>query len=282
MDHSRAERALPARLDRARILSHLASQRIGSALEILEEIPSTNTALMARAPEHTEHGLVVAAEYQSEGKGRQGRRWFAPPRANLLFSVVLRTTHTQAGLATLVGACSLIEELQRLGVPARLKWPNDVVARVESDQAIRNGKKIGGILCETRAEPAGGGRLVLGIGLNVNLDEAEFPEELRPLATSVSILLGHPVDRSLLLAHILGRMDQTWNDLEAHGGDRLIRKARALCDTLGHLIEVQLGQGALEGVAEDLDSCGRLVLRLESGARRLLEIGEIRQTRRMD
>lgn len=110
----------------------------------------------------------------------------------------------------------------------------------------------------------------------------EFPEELRPLATSVSILLGHPVDRSLLLAHILGRMDQAWNDLEAHGGDRLIRKARALCDTLGHLIEVQLGQGALEGVAEDLDSCGRLVLRLESGARRLLEIGEIRQTRRMD
>ncbi|NUN95594.1 MAG: biotin--[acetyl-CoA-carboxylase] ligase [Candidatus Omnitrophica bacterium] len=281
-EHSDARRAQVARLDRARILSHLASQRIGSNLEILEEIPSTNTLLMNREPEDAPHGLVLAAEFQSQGKGRQGRRWFAPPRANLLFSVVLRPKTPLSGLATLAGACSVIEELEALGVPARLKWPNDVVARAAHDQALRDGRKLGGILCESKTEADGGTRLVLGIGLNVNLSEADFPREIRTLASSVSILLGRLVDRDPLLAGILNRLDRAWTDLEAHGGETLIRKARFLCDTLGHLTEVQLGEGRIEGIAEDLDSQGRLVLRLESGVKRLLEIGEIRQTRRMD
>jgi BirA family biotin operon repressor/biotin-[acetyl-CoA-carboxylase] ligase len=123
---------------------------------------------------------------------------------------------------------------------------------------------------------------VLGIGLNVNLSQDEFPEELRATAGSVRDVLGREVDRNGLLAAILVHLDALWTGMERDGGRDLVGLARQYCDTLGHLVELKLGMGTIEGIAEDLDEAGRLILRLESGARRLLEIGEIQQTRRMD
>lgn len=270
------------------------AQGIGSSLEILEEIDSTNTYLWDATQKLTPHGRVVAAEFQTHGKGRQGRKWFAPPRKNLSFSVILRPELNPGGLATLAGACSVVEAMREIGVEAALKWPNDIIHRCTREPEPRQGeeaerastptveRKLGGVLCETRLERDQQTRLVLGIGINVNLKEEEFSEEIRSTATSVMAILGRPVDRNHLLARVLTRLERIWLDIEQNGGQSLLPFARSRCDTLGHLVQVNQGSQVLEGIAEDLDETGRLVLRMESGVRRLLEVGEIQQTRRVD
>jgi len=262
-------------LDIKEILPYLPSQGIGSVLEILKEVSSTNTYLLTLPWEQSPHGMVVAAESQTAGKGRHGRRWLAPPYRNLSFSLVLRPTNNPGGLVTLTAACVSVKILRGLSIPAGIKWPNDVIE-------INSGLKLGGILCEARQETDASLRLVLGIGLNVNQDKEDLPEEIRDQATSLQILLGHPINRNALLVSLLQSFAAAWIVLEQDGGESLIREARPLCTTLGCNLRLESHGRAIEGMAIDLDSKGRLVLRLPSGVHRVVEIGEILKTRRVD
>lgn len=257
------------------ILPYLPSQGIGSVLEILDEISSTNTYLLSLPRDQCPHGMVAAAENQTAGKGRHGRRWLAPPYRNLSFSIVLRPKTNPGGLVTLAAAYATVQALRGLSIPAAIKWPNDVV---ES----KSGLKLGGILCEARQEKDTTLRMVLGIGLNVNLEIGDFPEEIRDQATSLHLLLGHPFDRSVLLVSLLQSFGSVWSSLEKDGGETLVRESRPLCATLGCNLRLDMHGHTLEGIAVDLDPKGRLVLRLPSGVHQIIEIGEIRKSTKVD
>lgn len=170
--------------------------RFGREYLYAERCPSTQRLLEPGAPE----GAVAVAEEQTEGRGRLGRRWYAPPRSSILCSVVLRPSvpgDRLPELSVVAGEACAEAIASATGLAAELKFPNDVLI---------GGRKVAGILAE-----ANEGRVVLGIGINVNVPEAELPREVRLPATSLLAETGSPVDRAELLAALLERLERRYD-----------------------------------------------------------------------
>jgi len=259
----------------------LAARTVGRTLYWYEAVDSTNTALLALAAEGAPDGAVAVAEYQTGGRGRGARRWWAPPRTCLLFSILFRPalplppaqSHQLTMLSSLA-VCDAVAEVT--GLRLALKWPNDL---------LLEGRKVGGILTEGAFV---GGRLahaVVGVGLNVNVDFATGPEgadgrELAHLAgeaTSLMHHLGRPVDRTALLQAILERVDDRYRRLAE--GERFHGEWSRRLATLGQRVRVQTGTETLLGVAEAVDEGGALLLRGEDGRLRRILAGDVTQLR---
>jgi BirA family biotin operon repressor/biotin-[acetyl-CoA-carboxylase] ligase len=169
--------------------------RFGRAYLYVESCPSTQRLLPPSAPE----GAVAVTDEQTEGRGRLGRRWEAPPGTSLLCSIQLRPAVEAARYPelTLVGAEACAEAIATTaGLEPALKHPNDV---------LLNGRKTAGVLGE-----AGEGRVVLGIGINVNVPAAELPDDVRIPATSLLVESGRVVDRIELLAELLASLERRY------------------------------------------------------------------------
>jgi len=212
----------------------------GWRIELLEQTGSTNAVVAARARDGEPHGLVVVAEEQTEGRGRQGRSWVSPKGAGLTFSVLLRPDlpADRWGWVPLLGGLAVAQALQaQAEVAAEVKWPNDVLI---------DGLKVAGLLSEVV-----GKAVVLGVGLNVTTREEELPPEG---ATSVLLAGGTVTDRGTLLKAVL----RTFSGVL---GDRDFSSYRELCSTLGRQVRVELpGGGSVEGRAQEVDAEGRLVV----------------------
>jgi BirA family transcriptional regulator, biotin operon repressor / biotin---[acetyl-CoA-carboxylase] ligase len=220
-------------------------------LDVVDETGSTNADLLARSAAGVDiDGSVLIAEYQNAGRGRHGRQWVAPPRAQIALSVgvgaasVLRSGWGWLPLATGVAVVDALGAVG--GVDAGLKWPNDVL--------VGDGK-LAGILAEV-AEPAP--VIVVGLGLNVTMTAEEAPD---PAATSL-LMLGSPAtDRNVLTARILrelaGRIEQ-WR--VAGGADpALVADYQRYSLTLGYRVRATLpGDRHVAGVAQAVDELGRL------------------------
>jgi BirA family biotin operon repressor/biotin-[acetyl-CoA-carboxylase] ligase len=249
----------------------LATQSLGRRVHLFQEIDSTNDFLKNISGEDSVHGMLAVAEFQTSGRGRQGRQWVAPSGKNLLFSLLLRAeTDISPGLVTLAGACAVVEAVREEGVDIGIKWPNDLVAA---------DLKLGGILCETVWSPKPPKDYILGIGLNVNLDPADLPEDLRNSAATLKGLAQRPLDRNRLLGGILICLEPLWRDLNLGVTHRILKNARSWCTTLGREVRVQMGETVLEGQAVEIGDHGELVLRLSHGAMRVISSGEITHIR---
>jgi BirA family transcriptional regulator, biotin operon repressor / biotin---[acetyl-CoA-carboxylase] ligase len=170
--------------------------RFGRPYEYVASTPSTQLLLPPDAPE----GALVAAGEQTAGRGRLGRRWLAPAGTSLLCSLQLRPAIASERLPELTGVASLAcaEAIAALtGVEPRLKFPNDVLV---------GDRKLAGILAEARE-----GRVVLGIGVNVNVPAEELPQEVDRPATSVLVETGRELDRAELLAELLERLERRYD-----------------------------------------------------------------------
>jgi len=262
---------IPDRLTALELRPLLNTHDIGQALHCFEEIGSTNDAAKDLAEEGAAHGEVVVAESQSSGRGRRGRPWVSPPRRNLYFSVVLRPDlpPARAPELTLVASVAVCDALRQAGVEAGIKWPNDLLA---------SGKKIAGILTELSAEPDRVHWVVVGVGVNVNARPEDFPEELRGEATSVLLERGQPAPRALFAAACLTSLEG-WIDRHAEEGFGAIRDAwRARSVTLGREVSVRVEGRDVQGVAEDLDDRGALLVRTRSGLERV-DSGDVKLLR---
>jgi BirA family biotin operon repressor/biotin-[acetyl-CoA-carboxylase] ligase len=208
---------------------------------------STNADVLARARQGEHDGLVIVADHQRAGRGRLDRRWEAPPGANLLVSLLLRPPlePREWYRCTSAVAVAAAEACSSLGVPARIKWPNDLVVATAAST-----EKLAGILAETDTST---GAVVVGLGLNVNWPLAgEYPG-----ATSL-VARGASVRRDELLDEILRRVDETAHDLH----DRYL----ARCATVGRDVEIALPDGsAVTGRARTVDESGRLVVDTADG-----------------
>jgi BirA family biotin operon repressor/biotin-[acetyl-CoA-carboxylase] ligase len=176
--------------------------RLGRDYRYVESTPSTQLLIPPDAPE----GTIVVAGEQTEGRGRLGRRWLAPAGRSLLCSLQLRPEVRGERLPELTGvaarACAeAIAELT--GLEPQLKFPNDV---------LLGGRKVAGVLAEARE-----GRVVLGIGVNVNLAEAELPREVDRPATSLLVEAGRELDRAELLAELLARLERRYDEWVSAG-----------------------------------------------------------------
>jgi BirA family biotin operon repressor/biotin-[acetyl-CoA-carboxylase] ligase len=241
-----------------------------TALDVVESVPSTNTALAAAARHGAPDRTVLVAEHQSAGRGRAARSWVAPPRSGLMLSVLLRPTEVPQSrwswLPLLVGVV-LCRTVSTLGeVPAALKWPNDLLLGTHR-------RKAAGILAEVvPTDPA----VVVGIGLNVTLRTEELPV---PEATSLAIEQAACTDRDPLLRALLRNLDTELRQWYEHDGDPVASGMRETyqrhCATLGEQVRIELpSQPALIGTAEQIDAEGRLVV-LSDGQRRALSVGDV-------
>jgi BirA family transcriptional regulator, biotin operon repressor / biotin---[acetyl-CoA-carboxylase] ligase len=170
--------------------------RFGHPYLYVEVCPSTQRLL---GPEHSE-GAVAVTEEQTEGRGRLGRRWFAPPRTSILCSILLEPPVAQSRLPELsivAGEAAAEAIAQRTGLEPRIKLPNDV---------LLGDRKVAGILAEARE-----GRVVLGIGVNVNVRADDLPTEVETPATSLLAELGRPVDRAELLVSLLAALERRYD-----------------------------------------------------------------------
>lgn len=170
--------------------------RFGHEYVFVASCPSTQRLLAADAPE----GAVAVTDEQTEGRGRFGRRWDAPAGTSVLCSVQLRPSVPAARFPelTLVGAEAAAETIRMAtGLEPALKEPNDVLV---------GGRKVAGVLGE-----ASDGRVVLGIGINVNLALEQLPDELRLPATSLSVETGRELDRRDLIVELLAELERRYD-----------------------------------------------------------------------
>ncbi|MGQ0778468.1 MAG: biotin--[acetyl-CoA-carboxylase] ligase [Pseudonocardiales bacterium] len=244
-----------------------------AALDVVASLPSTNAALAAAAQAGAPDRTVLIGEHQTAGRGRASRSWVAPARSGLAVSVLLRPEEVPQvhwGWLPLLAGVALCRTVTELGgIPAALKWPNDLLLGVHR-------RKAAGILAEVVPGPA----VVIGIGLNVTVQPDELPVSG---ATSLSVEQSACTDRELLLGALLRDLDQAVLVWCRHEGDpdaAGLREAyRHRCATLGEQVQVELpGQPTLTGSAVDLDSEGRLVV-LSGGRLRALAAGDVTHVR---
>lgn len=177
------------------IKSRLEAEWAGNSIVYAEVVDSTNNLAKRLGEEGKAHGTLAIAEKQTAGKGRRGRSWSAPPRLGVWMSLLLRPNlkPSCASMLTLVSGLSVTRAIEEVtGLKMQIKWPNDIVYE---------GKKICGILTEMSAEMEGIHYVVVGIGINVNIEE--FPEELKQKATSLKIICGKKIDRVAIVTAFL-------------------------------------------------------------------------------
>jgi BirA family biotin operon repressor/biotin-[acetyl-CoA-carboxylase] ligase len=236
--------------------AHTGPTRVLREYRVFPRIDSTNTYLRERARGEPE-GLVAVAEYQTAGRGRQGRSWVAPSGSSIHCSVLLRPPVPTPNLYLVTAACALAvrDALAPLVSPQpQLKWPNDVLI---------DGRKVCGILAETDLRGPERARVVVGFGINVHLAP---PREAAPNATCVALHSSRPVTRLELLAATLSRYDSLLATLYAGGAETVWQAWREGLYTLGRRVEVRAPDGRARGVAVDVARDGALLLQTAPGA----------------
>jgi BirA family biotin operon repressor/biotin-[acetyl-CoA-carboxylase] ligase len=227
---------------------------------------STNTRARELAEADAPHGTVVTAAEQSEGRGRQGRSWAAPPGRALLYSAILRPLdrrHLLLPLAVPVAVCEAAEEL-RPGIACAIKWPNDIWLE---------GRKLAGVLIEARPQDAWA---VIGVGLNLTIARGEFPPELRDAAISLfppdlrdmaASQFGSGTGGPLTAAEVLSRQLDRWVEEDA---EQILGEWRRRDALRGREISWEKGSGVADGV----DERGNLLV-VVGGDRVSLGAGEV-------
>lgn len=248
----------------------LAGCTVGSALLCLDTVDSTNTECKRRFLAGAPHGLVVLSEEQTGGRGRLGRSFQSPRGRGLYLSALLRFDLPPERVVSFTAwaAVAVCDGIQAVcGVRPGIKWTNDLVL---------GGKKICGILTELGLESETNSLqyVIPGIGVNVNHRPEDFSEEVRPIAASLAMCLGHPVRRGELAAGIIRALDQMCGKFPEHKAEYL-EKYRSDCLTLGKDVRLITPASRRQARALAVDDGFRLVVEFPDGTREALSAGEV-------
>lgn len=262
----------PQWLDAAAIARHLGKHRKEFHLTILGSATSTNTLLMRQMPEGSPSGSVLAAEWQSGGRGRRGRAWHSGLGNALTFSLLWRFEcglGALAGLSLAVGI-TLIRALRALGITgAALKWPNDVLDK--------NGAKLAGVLIEAQGDMLGPSAVVIGIGLNLKMPQSILRQIDRPAAGLADFCPAMP-DRNHLFAAILLELGKILREFGTHGFDALHAEWESYHAMQDRPVRLTLADGShLSGIARGVTDEGALLLETNGGVQ-IFHAGEISLT----
>jgi BirA family biotin operon repressor/biotin-[acetyl-CoA-carboxylase] ligase len=228
---------------------------VGREIQVFESATSTNDLVARLAQDGIKEGVVVFAEAQTQGRGRLGRLWLSPPRKGLWFSVLLRPNLSPQAAAqlTVAAATALVRAIDsQTGLVPEIKWPNDILIE---------GKKVAGILTELTAELDHVKDVILGIGIDVNLESRDFPVALRDCATSLRIAGGEKLDRAALAVAVLRELDRAYRLVNTGQFESIAEEWQRRCHTLGRDVSIRMGDRVIRGRAESLDTDGALLLR---------------------
>jgi BirA family biotin operon repressor/biotin-[acetyl-CoA-carboxylase] ligase len=247
-----------------------------SPLEVVASVATTMARAAELAASGIAEGATVVAEEQTEGRGRLGRVWAAPPGSSLLVSVVLRPPiATEAVWLTVAAAgtalAAAVDEVAPGAAPAGLKWPNDLEL---------HDRKAAGLLAEAHLDGDRLAAVLLGMGVNVTQGAADLPPEVADRATSVSLAAGAPVDRADLLAAWAGRFLSGYQALCAGRPGEILAAYRRRLVTVGRRVRAdRIGAGPVTGTAVDLTPTGALVVQTDAGARVEVTAGDVQHLR---
>jgi BirA family biotin operon repressor/biotin-[acetyl-CoA-carboxylase] ligase len=265
-------RGAPDRLYPEEIQHGLDTRWLAHVIHYFDETDSTNRVAETLAREGASHGTAVVAESQTAGRGRLGRRFHSPPYVNLYTSIVLRPELSLPDapawtLASAVAVADTVAETLGDDEIVEIKWPNDVLV---------DGRKVSGILLELAAEATRVAFLVLGIGVNLNVDPATFPDEFRASATSLSARLGRPIDRAAFARALYARLERVLDACAQRGFRGILPRFEARFRMRGRRVRVrELDGSELEGRVHGIDDDGALRLTVESGAQVRLLAGDV-------
>lgn len=233
-----------------------------------DTISSTNIKAKEIALDEPE-GTVVVSEEQTGGIGRLGREWISPKQKGIWMSIILKPEVEPMKVSTiaLVGAAAVNKALEDMGIKSGIKWPNDIVI---------DGKKVCGILTEMSCELNMINYVVMGIGINVNLDKMDIPDDLQYKATSLKIVENRQINRKELSASILNHFELLYNDFKDGGN---ITEVLQICKDnsvlLGEEVRIIRGKDVRIGNALDLNDDGQLIVQFENGTIENIFSGEV-------
>lgn len=259
----------PDSIDATALQLALDTTVFGRKAVLLTSTLSTQGDVLKLAEQGQAEGAVVIAEEQTGGRGRFGRQWFSPPGKGIWMSVLLRPDlplqHTpQLTLLTGVAVCRAVRACS--GADAGIKWPNDLLI---------DGRKVCGILLESTVEDHEVRYCIAGIGVDVNFDPEDYPEDLTTIATSLKMETGQPVDRTKLTAAILTELEQLYYLYQKEGFGVISALWEALSVSMNREITVTNPHGVIEGKAIGLDPSGALIVEKHDGEHTLIISGEI-------
>lgn len=264
---------VPDILGESEISSRLTTKWAGRNVYFLEETDSTNLQAKHLADAGAVSGTLVVTDCQTKGRGRRGRMWESPRGSSVYMTLLMRPEILpgRASMLTLVMGLSVAQviqkvlELEKSESCVQIKWPNDVVL---------SGKKLVGILTEMNAQIDYIEYLVIGVGINVNT--GEFPEELKDKATSLLKELGHPVNRAQLIAEIMQAFEKNYGIFEkTQDLSGLIEDYQAISANYQQPVRVLEPGNEYTGIARGINKLGELLVEREDGTVENVYSGEV-------
>lgn len=258
---SRPDLLIPPEVQR-----ELSTTYIGKKIFYFPELESTNIIAKEKVLHRSEvinEGTIIIAEKQSAGKGRLGRKWFSPA-GGIWLSLILfpQLPPSYIPRITLMTAVAIVKAIKICTqIKSQIKWPNDISIQ---------GKKVCGILTEMSAELDIINWVIVGVGINVNIDHREFPEDIREKTTSLKEVLGREVPRVRLVQVFLREFEKYYEKLKRKEFPSILEEWKLYSCTLGREIRINIGERIISGEAVDISEEGALILKKEDGE--LIEI----------
>ena len=256
-----------------RIKQGLKTRFIGKKIFLFHNTSSTNDVAKKLASKEVEAGTVVISEIQSDGRGRFSRRWFSPA-GGLWFSIILKLRikpHEMFKLTFLLAVVVVRTLRKKFNLNAQIKWPNDVLI---------NGKKVCGILSEMITTFSGITNLIIvGIGINANIDLDSLPRHLQSSVTSLKNELKKEIDREVLLSTFLMEFENYYILLIDGKFNHILKEWMDLNCVLNTYVEVKSLDGTIKGQAVGIDKDGALLIKLENGSVHRVISGDVNLTR---
>jgi len=253
------------------IQSMVTTNILGRNLKFYHEVDSTSNVLKKLAADNAPEGTVVISDIQTAGRGRRGRTWMSAPGLGIWMSVLLKPNlhPSQVQTLTLASSVAVIRALESLDIEIPgIKWPNDILI---------GGKKVCGILTELSAEAEKVEWVVIGIGLNVNHDHDDFPNDIKDIATSLRLSgrTQEPFNRSEIAAGIINELEAVYMEFLEKGPGWVAEEWKKRNVTLGKRVELVSQTGVTEAEAVDITPDGRLIVRYDDGRNGEVLSGEI-------
>ena len=258
---SRPDLLIPQEIQRG-----LSTNYIGKEIYYFPELKSTNIMAKEKALHRVEgidEGTLIITERQSAGKGRLGREWFSPV-GGIWLSIILypQLSPSYISRITLMTAVAVVKAIKICTqIESQIKWPNDILI---------NEKKVCGILTEMSAELDIINWVVVGIGINVNIDHQDFPEDIQKNTISLKEILGKKVLRVKLVQTFLQEFEKYYESLKRREFSSILKEWKLYSHTLGKKIRVDMGERIITGEATDINEEGALILKKGDG--KLVEI----------
>jgi len=254
---------MESNLSPASVVDNLETRFVGQRVICYPSLTSTMEVAKREAQRGAAEGTVIIADEQTAGKGRKKRTWLSP-RGSIALSIVLYPSIVHLPSLIMLSSLAVVYSIESVtGLKPQLKWPNDVLI---------NGRKVCGILIENGVKGKKVDYAIVGIGINVNLRLADFPE-ISPIATSLSAELGREIPQMDLIRRLLVEVERLYLGLSS--GEAIFQQWRSRLVTLGRRVQVSWGETSYEGIAESVAGDGSLLLRCPDGSFTRIVAGDV-------